>query len=345
MVAVGVLALLLTAASYIFNQARTTSSLGTAQNDVLQHAQAIETQLRRDLASVSRDGFMVVKTRRGDVDSDGTDEWRDQLLFFSTAANTGARLDQSLGAAVSRVWYGHLDTNVNGTADEAPTGQPERWMLGRSLALLNPNSGFVPNSIFPGYSTTGVDITSNQRDIVETDMLQMRSQLTASAAPNDPLLACFRPEAARYPDKDELQEADWSDYSDPDTVEAINELMAIHPILAGNCGNFRVEFALDVDGDGDLDPAGAANTDWYGSNDAPDVGTGTYEVPADTVSGSSGSYEYTFGYDDNEALPWPAALRISLNLHDAGGELAQLHDRDANQPDGRGYTFVIDLRE
>lgn len=127
LIAVGVLVVVITAAAKIFSAASKVSAVAEANADLIQTANAIESQIRNDFASIPRNGFMVLQQVEvvAPNPATGTQEIRaDQIAFFSRASRTtsqyigsqegiggGANGDilQTWGAesAVARVYYGH----------------------------------------------------------------------------------------------------------------------------------------------------------------------------------------------------------------------------------------------
>ena len=125
-VAVVVLLVVLLAASRIFSTTQQVASIGEANADVLQEIAAFETQLREDLANISRDGPLMIRSVVVPNDIRGAglpllDPNRpanaairsDQLVFFRTGfqtarnASVASREKVRPSSTVSRVYYGH----------------------------------------------------------------------------------------------------------------------------------------------------------------------------------------------------------------------------------------------
>lgn len=136
MVAVGLLLVVLVAVSRVFSTASKVTSLGEANNDLLQETAAIERQIRSDVARIDFDGCIAIQcvAVRNDVNrvqfgaaAPLVDPSRpdtaiircDQLVFFSKGAQTSVRFagNQDLSttagpigmakSASARVLYGH----------------------------------------------------------------------------------------------------------------------------------------------------------------------------------------------------------------------------------------------
>ena len=154
LVAVVVLLAVIIATSKIFNTASKVSSTGEANADVLQQGTIIEEQLRRDLARISRDGFMaiqcvVVRNDVNEVISPGKgapllnpqlDKYAmlrcDQLVFFTAGTEVSARwagpgdlvnIAGGQQARAGRIFYGHgvqFPQLLNDPANSVPGSDP-----------------------------------------------------------------------------------------------------------------------------------------------------------------------------------------------------------------------------
>lgn len=134
MVAVGAVALVAVGLAAIFDAVGKTVSAGARSSEMTQFVAMLDTQFRKDLSSLTRDGPMVIRQQYVDRSNDGrvnpytpgTDAIEaypdqpagarkvrriDELVFFRTGEVTTARPalhpDRVAKSSVSRVYYGH----------------------------------------------------------------------------------------------------------------------------------------------------------------------------------------------------------------------------------------------
>ncbi|MGA0420629.1 MAG: prepilin-type N-terminal cleavage/methylation domain-containing protein, partial [Phycisphaerales bacterium] len=133
LVAVLVLLVVILAVGRIFSSSGRVTAYGEATSDLLQEAQAIERQMRRDFANLSADGFLAIQCIevRNDVnfavtgqllDPSRPADWlfrADRLICFvdgaiatsafspATDIASGGTVGGTPQGAVSRVYYGH----------------------------------------------------------------------------------------------------------------------------------------------------------------------------------------------------------------------------------------------
>lgn len=149
-----------------------------------------------------------------------------------------------------------------------------------------------------------------------------------------------------------------------------------HPILAPNCSEMIVDFAADLNGDGQIDTdfgrQGGANDPiwWYDSIEQTNLGItslGQWEQqtnpgssprtvpqPFDSANSSANQKIFIFRFEDNESYDidaggtqahsyWPYLIRIRYRLHDTRGRLTSNYAdalRDGLDNDGDGNPDV-----
>jgi prepilin-type N-terminal cleavage/methylation domain-containing protein len=172
MIAVAILIVVIIATSKIFGTASAVTGVGEATISIMQEAGAIESEVRKDFARLSEDGYFVIRcvAIRNDFNGpvllnpalppDATIRI-DQLLFFTTGAQSIQSFRLSAGTnhkgqgTASRVYYGH--------AYQLPEGQ-------QAMAEGNFRRAHdiapIPFTGFPGYSVPPWYV--GQVDTVET---------------------------------------------------------------------------------------------------------------------------------------------------------------------------------
>lgn len=145
-----------------------------------------------------------------------------------------------------------------------------------------------------------------------------------------------------------------------------------HPILAPNCSEMIIDFAADLDGDGQIDTAfggqGGANAPvwWYDGIEQPFMGSaannGTWEAQAGLVQpqivDNANFQQFIFRVNDDVSFDdaggtvgsagtahsyWPYLIRIRYRLHDTRGRLTSNYAdalRDGLDNDGDGNPDV-----
>lgn len=135
LLAVVILLVVILAVGRIFSTASTVTAYGEASNDLLQEATAIERQIRRDLARLSRDGFLAIQNIEVRNDVNGSDNLldpsqspeatfrADRMIFIAEGVQATSRFldSQQIGsggsndtpfglgsqAPASRIYIGH----------------------------------------------------------------------------------------------------------------------------------------------------------------------------------------------------------------------------------------------
>lgn len=165
MVAIAAIGLLSLGLAQIFAVAGRTVSAGRRSSALTQHAQALERQLREDIAHMTRDGFLVIRhelanagapVRSGASAGKARPRRVDEVMFFTTghfeSSRPAYRPGRTATAQAARVYWGHgmqqgpsaLDAvalnDTNAAADRL--GRPganqyaSDWILARHVTLL-----------------------------------------------------------------------------------------------------------------------------------------------------------------------------------------------------------------
>lgn len=143
LVAVGAVAVISVGLAAVFDAVGKTVSGGKRTSVVNTYSTLLETRLRRDFESMTRDGPLVIRQQWVDTDNDGTYSWNsptlDRVPIVQDGAEEGRRIDEIIfftrgpaqtarpnmqpaapaaSADVSRVYYGHgqarpVDVNAN----------------------------------------------------------------------------------------------------------------------------------------------------------------------------------------------------------------------------------------
>lgn len=325
-------------------------------------------------------------------------------LKSMTPQNTASYRTSLKGMAGDRakVWYGHAqrtrpDGTVRGTTAEFQLGGASaeldrigsNFILGRQALLFNPTdmslaapatvsanqtayaraANYYYGATVFGTGFTGARAYLGLSDVTplaygptsDTNSLLYQIADAATAADhNTNYLATAYPVAANRlhvnpaPDLDTTGYASWA-------------IAQTHPILAQSCSEIMVDFAADLNGDGQIDTAfggqGAAGSPiwWYDGLKQTNLTDGTAAgtigwtsqatVPQPWINIDTNTKAFIFRVDDDTAFGgtvgtagsahsyWPYMIRIRYRLHDTRGRLtsnyaAALSDGLDNDGDG-----------
>lgn len=269
----------------------------------------------------------------------------DQLVFIATSKlgkpfhSMTPRAWHTLGNQIqanrARIWYGHIQrTNHDGTDPLNPelgTGLDalgHTWILGRQSLLIDPNVAlitdykshsdihatgiFYNNSILP----SGYAPFDNRLWRGLTDVADATYDPSALTFPTGYLATTFAAERLRAnPMPESMDFASW-------------RIAQTHPILAQNVSDFVVEFAADVNNDGQID-TDTLDIDINGDGE-PDIGDGQPDTdprPGNIVwygldlipngTGNPGytsaSFNYTASYSNFNPIVDPAPTPFDTN--------------------------------
>ncbi|MGB0768409.1 MAG: type II secretion system protein [Phycisphaeraceae bacterium] len=328
----------------------------------------------------------------------------DQMVFIRDAQGLSAMTplnNASYGTTLvglandkAKVWYGHVQrTEPDGTRSAAANtalGEADAgldriandFILGRQALLFDPtntatnnalsvnatnithatsayynapvvNSGFVtPSNVFMGLT-----------DVTNQDYSGFYALLTDNVPINDEVdylntLYRFNNDRLRV-----------NTSPDPDATNfAAGAIAQGHPILAPGCSEFIIDFAADLNGDGQIDTAfggQSATTDapifWYDALDPVQntIGgatnwVGGLGIPRPFVNLNANAKAFIFRVNDHFSFEdqggvvgtpntahsyWPYLIRIRYRLHDTRGRLTSNHPlalRDGIDNDGDG---------
>ena len=199
LVAIGVLVVVIVATARIFGTVSKVTGAGEANADLLQTAQAIERQIRDDVARVSRDGFIVIESIAvpNNVNGAGAPLLNpaigsgnvlrsDRLLFFVEGSFTSSQFagsqqlssvfDSTTGetkytlplnqATAARVYYGH-GVQVPVVSRDASLGGADPFpLLGTNLPLMPWTFDFASDG--PDLTMVKWDTGANVKDVSAT---------------------------------------------------------------------------------------------------------------------------------------------------------------------------------
>ncbi len=356
MVAIGATVLLLSIVGVAFNHARDAMSLGVASASVNTQAKALESNLRRDIAQMSTDGFLAVRMvnlpRTNQATAITSILEADQLLFFANGAFTSALQPPAgsppIQSISARILYGHLQTDV---ADTGPSiwQQPEnstdptQWVLGRHVVLLT--DGAVLSSFIPAQTprlagledarlyTQGDGAPRGLSDIANVTLADVRdgpAKYFDSSTTTFDILRVSNAMAANG-----FRMTARTRYRTLNRMTPREFNLLVQPVIAPNCSRFRVEIWRT----GLTDRGAGGNVDverfWRPlapNSEAFHLAVAGYGATPDPRPNTANTIE------------WPKALRITVTLHDPELRYHERHLLAPNDtPDGRTYQWVFDL--
>lgn len=322
----------------------------------------------------------------------------DQLLFVRDAEGLKSMTPSSassygtsiIGQASDRakVWYGHVqrtdpDGTIPGTSAAYQLGGASSgrdrigsdFILGRQAMLFNPASlntgtdayantaqyfstvqglsGAPGNRSWHGFTDVTAqnygpvtDTTSLLYQITDTTTLNTAAHTTNYFNTAYPI-AANRLRVNTAPDASATNFASWA-------------IAQGHPILAQGCSEIIIDFAADLNGNGQIDRQVGGGTDttgaiyWYDTLRLPILAIGNYRWDNPTASGQplinttlSDQNVFIFRVDDDTPYTttgtavssWPYMIRIRYRLHDTRGRLTSNYAdalRDGLDNDGDG---------
>jgi len=334
MVAVSILAVVVLCIGVIFQS--TSNAVGTSEAllEMMGNARAIEDQMSRDVASIDKDGFLVIRSTHDPV----TGERFDQMSFLALGSFSDP-MDAGTTASAAHVWWGELSM----MPDSAPASQTTpvpllalptlsakgEYTLGRHVMLLMAKSSANPPGTFAhiGYVDTNVaaiageppaHITSSRFNVAATTpsqvMAWIRTHVSGRPSPFEADHYCYRFNA--LPNVYASQ------------ISIVNGYSRMTPVTLQGVTDFRIEWT----------PGGSGDMVWYGATN-PMAAAGQVSLnepvtsaPVPPTNPPADDYVAIFSFDTARS-DWPSALRVTFRLTDPNGRLQG----------GRTFTQVMKL--
>lgn len=299
------------------------------------------------------------------------DELRtDQLVFIRDAtglksmtpsSNNRYGSDVAAGSGdQAKVWYGHVLRTNSGAALGSPGAGLDRvgsnFIMGRQALLFNPTVG---TALLSYASAQGTDTYLAQSDVTNQDYGPWG---TAGTLLNQLYTGTLSYQSTAY-----LTNRLRANTTPGDDTYSSTAIAQTHPILAQSCSEIMVDFAADLDADGQIDTAfggqGAAGSPiwWYDGvtqnllTDGAAAGTTGWtsqtSVLQPWINIDANTKAFIFRVDDDTPFGgtvgtpgsahsyWPYMIRIRYRLHDTRGRLTSNYPaamRDGLDNDGDG---------
>ena len=288
----------------------------------------------------------------------------------------------------AKVWYGHAQrTQPNGQprtgANTGLGGSAAKldrvgsnWIMGRQAMLFNPTNEATSNTLSSvpsgfthaataAYNSTVNNATGYTSPIAWKGLSDITAQDYGPYDPNnapvtlldqlsDPAITLATRNASyhstAYPDASSRLHVNTA----PDagsTNYASWSIAQTHAILAQGCSEIIVDFAADLNGDGDFDRTTGGAILWY---DALRQSAFSWTNPGSgiqprTLDGTNQKIFVFRADDDGEhnsvtdpGSSWPYMIRIRYRLHDTRGRLTSNYNEVLVDNDGDGTTDEID---
>ena len=141
-VAVAILAMVLSFAGVIFKVSIGAYRTATANTEIMQKLRAITDQLNRDFKGLQKDGYLILHSevqtnRREYQNSDPCNFRADRLYYFSTG-DFQSWFDSNIRSNIARVYFGHEQLSL--FDGSIPVSE---WNLARDVMLLTPGYSSV----------------------------------------------------------------------------------------------------------------------------------------------------------------------------------------------------------
>jgi prepilin-type N-terminal cleavage/methylation domain-containing protein len=318
LIATAILLIAIAAIALLFQS--TSRAVGTSQAllEMLSNVRAIQDQMTRDVASLDKNGFLIIRSR-----ATPNGHRVDQVAFLALGSSTSPQ-EPHVTANAAHIWWGQL-TLAN---DVTPADQsmplplnalPAGDTLGRHITLLlapaTPGQYADPTiPCFPdiAFTTPALSFSANEPPahitasrIGSAAFTPSQIMATLRTAPIDPATYCYRFRSLP------------SVYGSQ--ISIANAATRMTAIALQGVDDFQVEWT----------PAGAnGQTSWYGLTN-PQSATPTLNEP---LPAHDDAYVACFSFDTPRAQ-WPTALRITFHVTDANHRL----------PGGRTFVQLLKL--
>ncbi len=286
---------------------------------------------------------------------DGTEVNRlvrsDQLIFIRDAARidpvaprSADNFASSSNAPYARIWYGHLlRTNQDGSPPSGGLGtDPNRlcnnWILGRQALFLQDDPSYIgTDDVLPSGAVVGYGTQINpaipaelRMGLTDVAWYSFNNPLSSNPLLVGPTGALFEDSMTYFNYRLRARSLTFYDqrlHVNPHptgTTFQSAQIAQMHPYLVENVSDFVVEFAIDLDNNGEVDtygyggPLDPDNTiRWYGLNDPPSYPAINEQPKYEINPGMPNPTIWFFRHD--YAPFWPHLIRIRYRLHDRHG--------------------------
>ena len=334
-VAVSLLVIIILSISLIFRSATKTISVSQALNEMMSNTRGAMSQIDRDISSVDRNGFLVIKSI-----SDGSGNRYDQIAFLatgrfsnltgSTAANPFSDNTASNSAIV---WIGQGVKEIagGGTYNPAPSASDASAAMNLPTPAWTVPGGFDPNNQVSPNGTEFDFVLCRHATLLlpsATNTIPSSSPITVFPTPDKSAsVGGYSIVSSRYaaaqmtpgqlmsgilaqrtpPTTPTTYEADnycfrFRVLGDPyavDTGSVIDGTFRMHPMMLQGVPSFKVEWT-----DGTPDLNGVLN--WYGMGNPKNAGSTT----------EPSSSPYTAIFSTHNKTTWPKAVKITFRAVD-----------------------------
>jgi len=338
LVAVGILALILSFAGVIFAEVTDAIRTGLATSDVTATNRSIGDQLKRDFKHMIPPGdehprgFLVIvndqvsgrraldqngyEVNYGRIESDSIGflvRYPESHPLHSMTAESGRNhYRSSLSSPDARIWYGHvtpMDTpGLPTMVNDIPLGRQALLLAGSG----KPTSG----------STLADQLAGATRDYAD-----MRLRKLTGYNADDPIQAEIPPnaDAQAYTDRmfippQRLRVRTQWEKTSP------KEISRLHPLLASGCSDFNIQVATEIGNDG---------TPNWPADPSQVLPSGASAPMSRTVNGRTA---YIWPHDNTSN--WPKLIRIQYRLHDERGRLRSTPPDGGRAQPGQWYEHV-----
>ena len=288
------------------------------------------------------------------------------LLPTTPYSSTTLATVSSVDADHARVWYGHTPrTNANGTPGPGLGSGGDvlgtNWLMGRQALLMGNSSilggtnatGLAPISpVTGGGAPAGATVSRGYSDYSNKNLDSLISFLNSGSYKDNAEVLLFIDKNARL-------------YVNPSpgnpTTGAVTSpaIAQTHPFLMNHVSDLLVEFAADVNLDGQIDlQPGGSTIQWYGGK--ADAAAGVI-VPPTTYPPmriAGGDTLFVWQHDDEanaagvgtltgsatQVSYWPYLVRIRYRVHDRAGTLSTPDLTDGKQGGGFWFEHVIRVK-
>ena len=323
LVAIGILAIVLSFAGTIFRVSIDAQRTAMANSEIMQNFRAITGQLSEDFQGLRKDAEIFVVWVADDSNPEGVYQRFDKIMFFADGDFQSYQVSPVIRGNVARISY--MLAKTNGIS---PQAQPRaKRMLARTQHIITANAS-LPNTFDPNSFSSGDWFDWNNR--TEYEKLSIGQWLDMSMEDKEDALSVVTDVNVMNSDLDSSFRGASINPTDANSI---------HLLLCQGIGEFKVQGwndlrqrwipELDPDADGDL-----ADSDFFLSEDDKAPGA-LYPYPHSFVSINGLTYrgdQITEQYF-NEIPGFGRALKFTFTLYDSKGIIKQ----------GKTFTHIVYL--
>lgn len=181
MVAVAILAMVISFTSVIFKVSIGAHRTAKANAEIMQKLRAITDQLNADFKGLPEDGYLILRceliSRKEYAGDPNSKNFRSDRLYYFCEGDFQSWFDSNR-SNIARIYFGHDSNSISDNSRPA-----NKWSLARDVVLLTPGYGPKGDYVNLSYADFKADIANTLIDA--NSLLINRVPINSQADPND----------------------------------------------------------------------------------------------------------------------------------------------------------------